>query len=152
RCRCNCNPEMWPCSAVSHRIAPHQTARPPGGACSTSATTPNPMAVIAERLTTRSFMPGSKSNMPSTASTTRIFNEAITMTTSVLPQSEISIARPQRGHFYYGWINLLLAALAMTSTLPGRTHGLGLITKDLTTDPQLNIGEALFGDLNFWAI
>ena len=37
----------------------------------------------------------------------------------------------QRFHFYYGWIHVVMAAWAMVATLPGRTHGLGLITKPL---------------------
>lgn len=49
-----------------------------------------------------------------------------------------------------GWINIVIAAAAMTATLPGRTHGLGLITAPLTA--ELGIGEVLFGTLNFWAI
>lgn len=58
-------------------------------------------------------------------------------------------ARPR---FYYGWINVILAGIAMTATLPGRTHGLGLIAQPLTLDPGLGVDEALFGKLNFWAI
>jgi MFS family permease len=53
---------------------------------------------------------------------------------------------------YYGWVNLLMASFAMTATLPGRTHGLGLITKPLTEDPTLGVDEILFSYLNFWAI
>jgi MFS family permease len=74
------------------------------------------------------------------------------MVTTVQPTLEISPAPQRRGRLYYGWINLLIAALAMTATLPGRTHGLGLITKDLTTDPMLGVDESLFSVLNFWAI
>jgi MFS family permease len=74
------------------------------------------------------------------------------MPTNVLLRALPSIAEPRRPRLYYGWINLLLAALAMTATLPGRTHGLGLITKDLTTDPSLDVDERLFSLLNFWAI
>ena len=33
------------------------------------------------------------------------------------------------GRFYYGWIVLGVAALAMVGALPGRTQGLGLITE-----------------------
>jgi MFS family permease len=51
---------------------------------------------------------------------------------------------------YYGWVNLLVAALAMTATLPGRTHGLGLITEPLLAD--LGISRGSFSALNFWAI
>src|SRR5262249_47259299 len=37
----------------------------------------------------------------------------------------------ERSSFYYGWVNLTLAALAMTATFPGRTHGLGMINKPM---------------------
>ena len=37
--------------------------------------------------------------------------------------------------FYYGWAMLILAALAMTATLPGRTHGLGLIANHAYSAP-----------------
>jgi MFS family permease len=43
-----------------------------------------------------------------------------------------------------------MAALAMTATLPGRTHGLGLITAPLLDD--LSIPERLFSRLNFLAV
>ena len=59
---------------------------------------------------------------------------------------------PTEGPIYYGWINLLMASIAMTATLPGRTHGLGLITKPLTDDAALNVSEGLFSQLNFWAV
>jgi hypothetical protein len=37
---------------------------------------------------------------------------------------------PRTGaRFYYGWVVLAVAALAMVGTLPGRTQGLGLITE-----------------------
>jgi hypothetical protein len=51
---------------------------------------------------------------------------------------------------YYGWVNVVMGALAMTATLPGRTHGLGLITKPLLDDLQMQ--EQVFSSLNFWAI
>jgi MFS family permease len=44
---------------------------------------------------------------------------------------------PLRLPFYYGWVNVALAALAMVGTLPGRTQGLGLITEPLLRDLQL---------------
>jgi len=40
--------------------------------------------------------------------------------------------------FYYGWVNLFVAALAMVGTLPGRTQGLGLITEPLLVDMQID--------------
>jgi MFS family permease len=51
--------------------------------------------------------------------------------------------------FYYGWINLSVAALAMVGTLPGRTQGLGLITESLLAD--LHIDRVLFAQINLWA-
>ncbi|HXD29735.1 MAG TPA: MFS transporter [Pyrinomonadaceae bacterium] len=51
--------------------------------------------------------------------------------------------------FYYGWVNVLVAALAMVGTLPGRTQGLGLITERLLAD--LQIDRILFARINLWA-
>jgi MFS family permease len=51
--------------------------------------------------------------------------------------------------FYYGWVNLAVAALAMVGTLPGRTQGLGLVTESLIADLQLD--RVVFARINFWA-
>ena len=51
--------------------------------------------------------------------------------------------------FYYGWVNLLIAAFAMVGTLPGRTQGLGLITEPLLKD--LQIDRVAFAQINLWA-
>lgn len=51
--------------------------------------------------------------------------------------------------FYYGWVNVLVAALAMVGTLPGRTQGLGLITEPLLAD--LHINRVDFARINLWA-
>ena len=48
--------------------------------------------------------------------------------------------------FYYGWVNVVVASAAMTATLPGRTHGLGLITEPLVRD--LDIDRVLFARIN----
>ncbi|HEY2839584.1 MAG TPA: MFS transporter [Pirellulales bacterium] len=45
---------------------------------------------------------------------------------------------PRSLPFYYGWVNVVFASLAMTATLPGRTHGLGLITEKLLADLELD--------------
>jgi MFS family permease len=42
-----------------------------------------------------------------------------------------------------------VAAAAMVATLPGRTHGLGLVTEPLLAD--LGLGRVPFAALNFWA-
>jgi MFS family permease len=59
-------------------------------------------------------------------------------------------ARRVRLPFYYGWVNLVLAALAMTATFPGRTNGLAMINKPLQAD--LRIGDIFHGSLNFWSV
>lgn len=51
--------------------------------------------------------------------------------------------------FYYGWIMMGVAALAMVGTLPGRTQGLGLITESLLKD--LSLGRVTFAQMNLWA-
>jgi len=56
---------------------------------------------------------------------------------------------PARSGFYYGWVNLAVAAAAMVGTLPGRTQGLGLITEPLIKD--LQIDRVLFAHINLWA-
>lgn len=51
--------------------------------------------------------------------------------------------------FYYGWVQVFIAALAMVGTLPGRTQGLGLITEPLLKD--LHIDRVAFARINLWA-
>ena len=47
------------------------------------------------------------------------------------------------------WVPVGIAAAAMVATLPGRTHGLGLITEPLMKD--LGLERVPFAALNFWA-
>ena len=47
---------------------------------------------------------------------------------------------------YLGWTQVVIAALAMVATFPGRTHGLGLITESLLKDLSLERTE--FAQLN----
>src|SRR5436190_8533291 len=58
---------------------------------------------------------------------------------------------PERGgaRFYYGWVNLAVAAFAMVATLPGRTQGLGLVTEPLLAD--LRIDRVAYATINLWA-
>lgn len=56
---------------------------------------------------------------------------------------------PGRTSFYYGWVVLAVAAIAMVGTLPGRTQGLGLITEPLLRD--LHVDRVLFAQVNLWA-
>jgi MFS family permease len=59
------------------------------------------------------------------------------------------------GLHYYGWVIVVVAAVAMVGTLPGRTQGLGLITEPLLCDlgvsrvgyAQINLVATLGGSL-----
>ena len=56
---------------------------------------------------------------------------------------------PSRQSIYYGWANLVIAALAMVGTLPGRTQGLGLVTEPLIA--ELHIDRVTYAGINLWA-
>jgi len=62
-----------------------------------------------------------------------------------------TVAQPWffRIRFYYGWVNLFVAAVAMVATLPGRSVGIGLITEPLLKD--LSLSRVAFGEMTFWA-
>ena len=51
--------------------------------------------------------------------------------------------------YYYGWVVLGVAALAMVGTLPGRTQGLGLITEPLLRD--VGVDRVRFAQINLIA-
>ncbi|MES2696445.1 MAG: MFS transporter [Verrucomicrobiota bacterium] len=68
------------------------------------------------------------------------------MTRSATAPLPGTAARPS---FYYGWVTVGLAALAMVGTLPGRTQGLGLITEPLLKD--LHLDRITFAEWNLWA-
>lgn len=65
--------------------------------------------------------------------------------TSEVLRGDVTPARS----FNYGWVIVPLAALVMVATLPGRTHGLGLITEPLLT--ELRINRVDFASINLWA-
>lgn len=48
-----------------------------------------------------------------------------------------------------GWINVVVAAIVMLATLPGRTQGLGLITEPLLAD--LRLDRVTYATMNLWA-
>ena len=58
-----------------------------------------------------------------------------------------TLVAPRR--FYYGWIIVGIAALAMVGTLPGRTQGLGLITEPLLAD--LGMSRVAYAQVNLVA-
>ncbi len=50
---------------------------------------------------------------------------------------------------WVGWINVVVAAVIMLATLPGRTQGLGLITEPMLRDFQLD--RVTYANINLWA-
>lgn len=48
-----------------------------------------------------------------------------------------------------GWVNVVVAAVLMVATLPGRTQGLGLITEPMLRD--LQIDRVAYANINLWA-
>ncbi|HUF62980.1 MAG TPA: MFS transporter [Verrucomicrobiales bacterium] len=56
----------------------------------------------------------------------------------------LSVERPAAA-----WSNVVLAALLMLATLPGRTQGMGLITEPLLRELQLD--RVLYANINLWA-
>ncbi|XZE46505.1 MFS transporter [Pirellulaceae bacterium SH467] len=52
----------------------------------------------------------------------------------------------------WGWLPIVIGAMAMTATYPGRTHGLGMVTEPLLQDLHLDdpAGRVFFASLNFW--
>jgi len=58
----------------------------------------------------------------------------------------------QRRVLNYGWGTILIGAIAMTATYPGRTHGLGMVTEPLLKDMQLADadGRVFYSSLNLW--
>src|SRR5438477_10811469 len=47
------------------------------------------------------------------------------------------------------WVNVVIAALIMLATLPGRTQGLGLITEPMLRD--LRLDRVVYANINLWA-
>ena len=69
------------------------------------------------------------------------------MNTGARPAPDPTSGR--RETFYYGWVNLTIAALAMVGTLPGRTQGLGIVTEPLLAD--LRLDRVAYANINLWA-
>jgi MFS family permease len=53
------------------------------------------------------------------------------------------------GAIRFGWVNVVVAAVVMLATLPGRTQGLGLITEPLLAD--LHLDRIAYANINLWA-
>ena len=64
-----------------------------------------------------------------------------------MTQTATTFPVPRR--FYYGWVVVGVAALAMVGTLPGRTQGLGLITEPLLA--ELGLSRIAYAQVNLFA-
>lgn len=51
----------------------------------------------------------------------------------------------------YGWVIIVIAAMAMVATLPGRTHGLGMITERLLAEERFHLERVQYSNINLWA-
>src|SRR5262245_31852946 len=67
------------------------------------------------------------------------------------PSAAASFEQPlARAQFAWaGWINVVVGAVIMLATLPGRTQGLGLITEPMLRDLQLD--RVTYANINLWA-
>ncbi len=70
------------------------------------------------------------------------------MTTATASAPAESSVAPR---LYRGWLMVAVAAFAMIATLPGRTHGLGLVTERVLADPRIGLDRLQYGQLNLWA-
>jgi MFS family permease len=66
-----------------------------------------------------------------------------------MPPAAVAAAPTRRALSASTAVAVGTAAAAMVATLPGRTHGLGLVTEPLLAD--LGLGRVPFAALNFWA-
>jgi MFS family permease len=75
------------------------------------------------------------------------------MTTSAAPPAEavrVAETRPlPRASDWAGWTNVVVGAVIMVATLPGRTQGLGLITEPMLRD--LSLDRVAYASINLWA-
>lgn len=60
-----------------------------------------------------------------------------------------TVEQPIRPGRWVGWLNVVVAAVIMLATLPGRTQGLGLITEPMLRDLQLD--RVTYANINLWA-
>jgi MFS family permease len=70
-------------------------------------------------------------------------------TASTLEAAESSAVDDHAQGAWTGWINVVVAAVIMLATFPGRTQGLGLITEPMLRDFQLD--RVAYANINLWA-
>lgn len=83
---------------------------------------------------------------------TQLDNAPLASSIPLSDQGESKAAFWYRRFKTYGWPTILVGAIAMTATYPGRTHGLGMVTEPLLNDLQLADpdGRVFYASLNFW--
>jgi MFS family permease len=69
-------------------------------------------------------------------------------TTAAAPHAHV-LRRDGGSANWTGWLNVVIAAVLMLATLPGRTQGLGLITEPMLADLQLD--RVSYASINLWA-
>ena len=67
----------------------------------------------------------------------------------MLPVTSVDTASERASLNPAGWINVVVAAVMMVATLPGRTQGLGLITEPMLAD--LRLDRITYANINLWA-
>jgi MFS family permease len=70
-------------------------------------------------------------------------------TATTIETAEAAVAGDHVRNAWSGWINVVVAAVIMLATLPGRTQGLGLITEPMLRDLQLD--RVSYANINLWA-
>jgi MFS family permease len=72
-----------------------------------------------------------------------------TVSTSAAAVVDRATASSRATPNWTGWLNVVVAAVIMVATLPGRTQGLGLITEPMLRDLQLD--RVTYANINLWA-
>src|SRR4051794_876632 len=95
----------------------------------------------------RPYLPATVANVSPFSEPLRALVRRDAMDTGVAVGTQ-SVGR-RRGRVYYGWVVLVVAALGMVGTFPGRSLGRGLITEPLLDD--LRLERVTFGWITLWA-
>ena len=73
----------------------------------------------------------------------------MTVRSATAANADLGYAARGRSTNWRSWINVVVAAVVMLATVPGRTQGLGLITEPMLRDLQLD--RVAYANINLWA-
>ena len=73
----------------------------------------------------------------------------MTVRSATAANADLGYAARGRSTNWRGWINVVVAAVVLLATVPGRTQGLGLITEPMLRDLQLD--RVAYANINLWA-